>query len=123
MLRIEGFVNDKDASRVIHALAGICYDFKILPVPNARVGKGGKLEAKTNGDVVSQLEQWLKEKHIASSALITPTMLKDFAQQTGRSIKSYSNILRTLMSSNYLKKVPKAKAPGKGNFYARAGAK
>ena len=61
MFRIECFCEDKALARVMHALAGQVADLRVVPAANVKK-VNGKLEAKTNGNLIELLTAWLKKR-------------------------------------------------------------
>jgi hypothetical protein len=100
--RIEIFCEDKLVGRIQRTLAGLgVLNVKSMPVTNAKIGKNGKLEAKSSGDL---LEMFITDMRDRKMKTITPEGLQTFMAEAGRSIKSYSNLLTKAIAAKVLKR-------------------
>jgi hypothetical protein len=108
MFRIEAFCDDKNLSRVLHALMGLVHGQPaIQPVANGKVVKG-EVRAKVNGNLIEMFAAHVKKKKLAA---ITPTDIKAFAVDHGYAEGSYSLFLSKLIQAKFLRK----KTGTKGN--------
>jgi hypothetical protein len=108
MFRIEAFCDDKNLSRVLHALTGLVHGQPaIQPVANAKVVKG-EVRAKVNGNLPELFSAHIKKNKLAA---VTPADIKAFAVENGYAAGSYSLFLKKLVEAKFLRK----KQGSKGN--------
>ena len=99
MFRLEVFVDDRKLAYVLWALSGHVLEVKPpQPVANAQA-KNGRVRAKTSGNRVEMLAQYLREHKITEP---TPDTIKEFCISVGLSDKSYSNVLDSALKAKVL---------------------
>lgn len=103
MFKIEGYCDDKYVVSIMKAAPSLhIMEFKVIPVVNAQA-KNGKLVAKTNGDVLEMLADYIKQHKLTT---ITPFQVRAFASSIGRSPGSYSSFLKKAIGAKMLKLKP-----------------
>jgi hypothetical protein len=108
MFRIEAFCDDKNLSRVLHALLGLVHGQPaIQPVANGKVVKG-EVRAKINGNLPEMFAEYIKTNKLEA---VRPADIRAFAIENGYAEKSYSLLLKRLIQAKFLRKKP----GGKGN--------
>ncbi len=113
LFKVEFFVEDKNLAKAKRALMGLALEMRDTPVNNA-VAAGGKIKAATPGTMIDLFLEQVKKMKVKE---VTPAMMRQFAVAIGRSEKSYSNMLRELLSAGVLKRKANGKKGTHGNHY------
>jgi hypothetical protein len=103
MFRIECFCDDKKLARILWTLqtCGV-YNLTSMPVINAQK-RAGQVKAKVaSGNRLEMLRHWLTKRHMAE---VRPQDIREFAEQHGLSVKSYSNILAAAKEAGLLERI------------------
>lgn len=99
MFRLEGFCEDKNVVNILKSLTGVVMDFKIVPVANAKV-QNGKVAAKTDGDSISILLDFIKKHQLKE---ITSAQGQELMREIGNKPGSYSNFFQRAIRAKVLK--------------------
>lgn len=103
--RIEVFCIDKRAGDILRAIAGMAIKAEATPVANAQI-KNGKVEATSNGELVSMYAKWLAKRNIKKTSA---GMTREFLRSIGQPEERYSYLLRKAGEHGVTKKVGKGK--------------
>jgi hypothetical protein len=101
LFRIEFFCDGKRLPAAVMAITGIAVgEPKIQGVVNAAKKKNGKIEAASDGDVVSLFLLWLKQHKELKT--LRAEHFRAFAKSIGRSETSYTFIKNQIMKTGGL---------------------
>ena len=104
MFRVEFFVDDKRLAVALRNLAGVAMGSpSVVPVVNA-VARGGKVTANGAGDLPDLFTQYLKTNKLTQ---LTPSQMKDFSREIGRSASSSTYIAKQLFKLGLISKTGK----------------
>jgi hypothetical protein len=120
MFKIEVLCDDKNLARVLRGLAGVALGMpKVVPVVNAEE-KGGRVQARTNGDAVALLRDYLKNHKLARIGAVD---VKEFCRTSGYSPRSYTSVIKQAVAAKLLRRSGTAKGTGKPAIYTVIGGK
>jgi hypothetical protein len=109
MYEVKCLVDDKKLAAVGHALDGLVYEMKFIPVRGAQV-KNGKVHATSNGSMEDAVLGGLK-----NGARLTASMAASRARDAGFTPGGAASALHRLVAKKVIKRV------GKGQYEVRRG--
>lgn len=109
MIRLEAFLEDKQAGKVLHALTGLVIHLKLMPVRNAKVQKGKVVEAGEPITGKDFIRAFIAQCAKAGKDSFKRIELVRAAEENGLSRKAISTALIVLHKAKEVKRKPKAK--------------
>jgi hypothetical protein len=102
MFRIECFVDDKMLADALRALTGkVRGQPNVTPVVNAEVTKNGKIEAASDGSMLSMFTAFLQKN---GHETVIPKQAQDWLESMGRSKLSSTYLLTQAVKAKVLRR-------------------
>lgn len=137
MFRITFTCEDKNVTRILHALAGQAYNLEVVPVAGSNpelvaINGSGRSKATVRSpqmlraDIVAaggapqMLVKIMREQKMTD---INAAKVKDFCRKMGLSVTSYSHLINTAVRLGLLKKAGKDPQMATGFLWKLAGDK